>query len=200
MAAATAGLRAHWRCVDTIWQLATATPRLTDEVFCQLVKHTTLNGNRCGRGASCGRPTNSGSDGRVRLLGFRKYGGEGGGDGTAARGHSESALADQALTPQPRRFRYCRGRWCRPARCCRTWPHTWRAAARTATRRTAFGSYVAAPSPPNGDAGTRCYRADTAAGQAQRPDAAPVPPAVVVVGRGSRVWAGRRRRSRSSRH
>ena len=97
MAAATAGLRAHWRCVDTIWQLATATPRLTDEVFCQLVKHTTLNGNRCGRGASCGRPTNSGSDGRVRVLGFRKYGGEGGGDGTAARGHSESALAGWKL-------------------------------------------------------------------------------------------------------
>lgn len=39
---------AAWRCVDTFWQMASATPRLTDEAFCQLVRHTWYNGNKYG--------------------------------------------------------------------------------------------------------------------------------------------------------
>jgi hypothetical protein len=39
-------VRSAWRCVDTLWQLATATPRLTDELFCQVIKYTNLNGDR----------------------------------------------------------------------------------------------------------------------------------------------------------
>ena len=38
--------RMMWRTIESLWQQASATQRLTDELYCQIVKHTHLNGNK----------------------------------------------------------------------------------------------------------------------------------------------------------